>query len=107
MPYGYIWYSTIPHVGGPISLGDTGVFIGGKTAARIGDMAVCVGPPSSIIMGCPTVLIGKAGGGGGNAAVGAAISASIAGTEPQAETLEEHYLDVPFLDKSNTPMGGE
>jgi uncharacterized Zn-binding protein involved in type VI secretion len=53
----------IPHVGVPITLGSTGVLIGGKPAARMGDMAVCVGPPSSIILGCMTVLIGEAGGG--------------------------------------------
>src|SRR3989338_1990679 len=55
----------IPHVGGPITLGSTGVLIGKKPAPRLGDMAVCVGPPSTVIMGCMTVLIGEAGGGGG------------------------------------------
>jgi uncharacterized Zn-binding protein involved in type VI secretion len=34
------------------------VLIGGQPAARVGDMALCVGPPDSIAMGCPTVLIG-------------------------------------------------
>jgi len=109
----------IPHVGGPITLGSTGVFIGKKPAARMGDMAVCVGPPSTIILGCMTVLIGEAGGGGGggggggagagggSAAAGALTSASIAGKEPQIDELEEHYLDVTFLDKSNTPIGGK
>lgn len=48
----------IPHVGGPISLGSATVLIGGLPAARLGDMAVCVGPPDSIVSGCPTVLIG-------------------------------------------------
>jgi uncharacterized Zn-binding protein involved in type VI secretion len=28
-------------------------------AARVGDMCVCVGPPDSIAMGSPTVLIGN------------------------------------------------
>jgi uncharacterized Zn-binding protein involved in type VI secretion len=27
-------------------------------AARVGDMALCVGPPDVIVMGSPTVLIG-------------------------------------------------
>jgi len=32
---------------------------GGKLAARVGDMATCVGPPDTIIPpGCPKVLIG-------------------------------------------------
>jgi uncharacterized Zn-binding protein involved in type VI secretion len=48
----------IPHVGGPISgPGAPTVLIGGLPAARIGDMAVCVGPPDAIVAGAPTVLI--------------------------------------------------
>ncbi|MDL5364047.1 PAAR domain-containing protein [Xanthomonas sp. NCPPB 2654] len=48
----------VPHVGGPISApGAPAVLIGGLPAARIGDMAVCVGPPDSIVSGAPTVLI--------------------------------------------------
>jgi uncharacterized Zn-binding protein involved in type VI secretion len=34
------------------------VLIGGQPAARMGDLATCVGPPDVIAMGCPTVLIG-------------------------------------------------
>jgi uncharacterized Zn-binding protein involved in type VI secretion len=49
----------IPHVGGPISApGAPTVLIGGLPAARVGDMAVCVGPPDTIQMGSPKVLIG-------------------------------------------------
>jgi len=110
----------IPHVGGPITLGSTGVFIGKKPAARMGDMAVCVGPPSTIILGCMTVLIGEVGGGGGDAgggagagsgggsgALGSITSATIAGKDPQVDEPEDHYLDITFLDKSNTEMGGK
>ena len=47
----------IPHVGGPISgPGAPTVLIGGLPAARIGDMAVCVGPPDVIIKGSATVI---------------------------------------------------
>jgi uncharacterized Zn-binding protein involved in type VI secretion len=48
----------IPHVGGPI-LGPCAptVLIGGLPAARISDLALCVGPPDSIIKGSATVLI--------------------------------------------------
>ena len=54
----------VPHVGGPISgPGAPTVLIGGMPAARVSDMAVCVGPPDSIVMGSPTVLIRKAGSG--------------------------------------------
>ena len=49
----------IPHVGGPIlGPGMPTVLIGGLPAARVGDMAVCVGPPDSIVTGSATVLIG-------------------------------------------------
>jgi uncharacterized Zn-binding protein involved in type VI secretion len=48
----------IPHVGGPIlpPCAIT-VLISGMPAARVGDMAVCVGPPDVIAMGSFTVLI--------------------------------------------------
>ncbi len=50
----------IPHVGGPVSgPGCPTVLIGKLPAARVGDMAVCVGPPDSIIKGSSTVMIGK------------------------------------------------
>ena len=53
----------VPHVGGPIVLGDPKVRIGGQPAARMGDLAICTGPPPAppldvIAMGCPTVLFG-------------------------------------------------
>jgi uncharacterized Zn-binding protein involved in type VI secretion len=49
----------IPHVGGPIlPPGSPLVLIGGQPAARMGDMATCVGPPDSIVIGCPNVIIG-------------------------------------------------
>jgi hypothetical protein len=38
------------------------VFFGGKPAARMGDSCVHGG---TIMLGCPTVLIGESGGGGG------------------------------------------
>ncbi len=49
----------VPHVGGPIlPPGCPTVLIGGMPAARMGDLATCVGPPDVIILGAPTVLIG-------------------------------------------------
>ena len=48
----------IPHVGGPITgPGAPTVLIGGLPAAVVGDMAVCVGPPDSIVKGSATVKI--------------------------------------------------
>jgi uncharacterized Zn-binding protein involved in type VI secretion len=47
----------VPHVGGPIlPPGAVTVLIGGLPAARVGDMAVCVGPPDVIALGSFTVL---------------------------------------------------
>lgn len=47
-----------PHVGGPIA-GPSAptVLIGGLPAAKVGDMAVCAGPPDSLIKGSATVMI--------------------------------------------------
>jgi uncharacterized Zn-binding protein involved in type VI secretion len=49
----------VPHVGGPIlpPCMPT-VLVGFMPAARVGDMAVCVGPPDVIVKGSMTVLIG-------------------------------------------------
>ena len=84
----------IPHVGGPVAKGSPNVLTGKLPQARVGDKAVCVGPPDTIakgssgvfvnkkaaarigdptahggtiVAGLPTVIIGetKAGGGGG------------------------------------------
>ena len=50
----------IPHVGGPIlPPGAPLTMVGGPFAARVSDMATCVGPPDVIAMGSPTVLIGN------------------------------------------------
>jgi uncharacterized Zn-binding protein involved in type VI secretion len=50
----------VPHVGGPVlPAGCPTVLIGGLPAARVGDMALCVGPPDVIAKGSATVLIGN------------------------------------------------
>ena len=49
----------VPHVGGPIvAPGCPTVLIGFLPAARVTDMAVCVGPPDMIAMGSTSVMIG-------------------------------------------------
>lgn len=48
----------VPHVGGIIPVGSTTVLINNLPAARQGDIITEGGPPNSIAMGCPTVLIG-------------------------------------------------
>jgi uncharacterized Zn-binding protein involved in type VI secretion len=50
----------VPHVGGPIlPTCCMTVFIGKLPAARVTDMAFCVGPPALIVKGSSTVYIGK------------------------------------------------
>ena len=94
----------VPHVGGPILPPcATTVTIAGIPAARVGDRAVCVGPPDTIAMGsmgvfiqgkpaarlgdptvhggvivagCPTVLIGDICGGGAQSPQGIALRAA-------------------------------
>ncbi len=49
----------IPHVGGPIvGPGAVTVLIAGMPAAQVGNMCVCVGPPSTIVLGSFTTLVG-------------------------------------------------
>ena len=100
----------VPHVGGPIlPPGSPTVLVGFMPAARVGDMAVCVGPPDTIakgslsvliggkpaarigdmtahggtiVVGCPTVMIGDSSGGAGGSG-GAAKSGSSSATTPQ------------------------
>jgi uncharacterized Zn-binding protein involved in type VI secretion len=108
----------VPHVGGPI-LPPCAVTVitGGRPQARVGDMAVCVGPldviakgsatvivsgmPAArlgdstahggvIVVGFPTVIIGDAGGGGGGkGAAGAALEGGGSFVQPavQAKAL--------------------
>lgn len=48
----------VPHVGGPvIGPGAPTVLIGKLPAALMGDTAVCVGPPDTIVKGSSSVLI--------------------------------------------------
>lgn len=49
----------VPHVGGPILPPCAiNVLIGGLPAARVTDLATCVGPPDVIAMGSTSVFIG-------------------------------------------------
>lgn len=49
---------TVPHVGGMVTMGSTTVFINNLPAVRQGDMITESGPPNTIVMGCPTVMMG-------------------------------------------------
>ncbi len=48
----------VPHVGGPILPPCAPALINGLPAARIGDIAACVGPPDVIVQGSAIVMIG-------------------------------------------------
>lgn len=104
----------IPHVGGPILLGSPMVLIGGMPAARMGDMAMCVGPPATILMGCPTVLIGEggsgsaSGGGAGSAAAAAASASAATATTDNVESFKkiEHWVEFEFKDKAGNAISG-
>jgi uncharacterized Zn-binding protein involved in type VI secretion len=49
-----------PHVGGPVTAhGALAVLIGGLPASPLSDIAACVGPPGTIIVGAPRVLVGR------------------------------------------------
>jgi uncharacterized Zn-binding protein involved in type VI secretion len=48
----------VPHVGGSIAICYPTVMVGFMPAARVGDMATCVGPPDTIAKGSFTVFIG-------------------------------------------------
>ncbi len=47
----------VPHVGGPIVTGALNVIIAGMPAARVSDVAICIGPPDVILQGSSTVWI--------------------------------------------------
>lgn len=108
----------IPHVGGPIILGSTGVFIGKKPAARMGDSVVCGLPPSSIILGCMTVLIGEAGSGSQAGSAASAVAAAAHGVsapgalkamdvpKPAETKVESHAIDLEFNDAGGKPIKG-
>jgi len=99
----------VPHVGIMISgPGVPTVLIGGMPAATVGDMTVCTGPPGTIIMGCPTVLIGTGGGGSGGAG-GGAVKAAHDGAHSalvgeQLEGEGPHWKDIQFVDKAGNPI---
>lgn len=49
---------TVPHAGGIVAMGSPTVLINNLPAARQGDIITESGPPNSIAVGCPTVIIG-------------------------------------------------
>jgi len=50
--------ATTTHGSGVVTLGSMTVLINNLPAARQGDIITEAGPPNTIVMGCPTVMIG-------------------------------------------------
>jgi hypothetical protein len=86
-------------------------------AARVGDMAMCVGPPDVIALGCFTVLIGETMAGaakppgpikvGLSSAAAAHIAAATALSDnTEASTKIEHWVEFEFVDKAGKPVSG-
>lgn len=70
----------------------------------MGDMAICIGPPSTIVGGCPTVLIGTGTAGAASAVLAAKTSAAMVNTAPDSEG--SHFFDVSLMDKHKLPITG-
>ncbi len=68
----------VPHVGGPLILGSFTVLTGFVPQSRVGDMLICIGPPDAVAQGCPTVMVGMAGGGMGLGAILSGLAAGLA-----------------------------
>lgn len=121
----------VPHVGGPIIPPcAVTVLTCSLPQARVVDMAICVGPPDTIVkgsatvmvnsmpaarmgdmtshggvivIGAPTVIIGDAGGGGGGgAAPGMTSSTAYQAPAAQAKALVNAAKDgLPFCERCN------
>ncbi len=155
----------IPHVGGPITgPGCPTVLIAGLPAAVMGDLCICVGPPDSIVLGstgvlfggkpaarmgdscahggtivlgCPTVLIGETSSGGAgppatsmsvaqmnamgqdNALAQGIANAAVTGgmfvglpvkvepDKPPPKAIAKGQLNCQLTDQDGNPMAGE
>jgi uncharacterized Zn-binding protein involved in type VI secretion len=47
----------VPHVGGPIIMGQPNVLVGNLPQARVTDTCVCVGPPDMIVRGSMSICL--------------------------------------------------
>lgn len=118
-----------PHVGGPVIVGQPTVLTGGMPQSRVSDNCICVGPPDmiakgsagvmvgglpaarmgdmtvhggTIVMGCPTVIIGEIGGGGGGG--GAGMMPSRMGTEGAGADQAAMAKVMTQASKDGTPF---
>jgi PAAR motif len=85
-----------------VAAGEATVLIGYLPAARVGDRAVCIGPPDSVKQGEPSVLIGNKDAArlGDPMSHGGVIVAGcptvLIGSSTQADTLK---TDKPFCEE--------
>lgn len=103
----------VPHVGGPFILGSPTVIVGEMPQSRVTDQLTCVGPPDVAVMGCETVLVGMAGGGGavsavvGVQAMGATVPmqppASAASSQPTAQLQQDGTIRTTAAPGSRLP----
>lgn len=103
----------VPHVGGPFILGSPTVLVGEMPQSRVTDQLTCVGPPDVAVMGCETVLVGMAGGGGAVSAVAGvqAMGASVpmqdpaaqASAQPQAQLQQDGTIKTSAAPGSRLP----
>ena len=93
----------IPHIGMlAIPMGALTVLINKVPAIVLGDMFLCVGPPATVILGSPNILIGMSGsggggGGGGGADQAAMASALQAGTISPVKGTEPYPIDIQTI----------
>ena len=87
---------------GSVVVGSPTVFINNQMACRIQDIVVekpglAMGPANPIVMGCPTVLIGEAGGGGTEGLAGPEMNLAQGGGpgSPPQKVAKTSLLDDP------------
>lgn len=103
----------IPHVGMvAIPIGALTVLINGVPAIIMGDMFSCVGPPASVVLGSPNILIGMSGSSGGFSGNSGADQAAMAlalleGRISPVKGTENYPIDIQttalVMQKSHTP----
>ena len=94
---------TVPHVGGPVTLGETNILINNKPVATQGSMCTCVGPPDTIIQGNPSVLfngkpvacLGDMTAHGGSIVIGEA-NVTISSVSSKPEKASSPIEEIPF-----------
>lgn len=87
----------VPHVGGPFVLGAFNVLVGMMPQSRVTDMLICVGPPDTLVQGCPTVVVGMAFSGG---MLGVVIGLALAGF-----AMLESLVSPPYPRSTLNPDG--